>query len=274
MIRISSASPIATDLLALSVKQAVIDAHATHANQVAEAQKLWSTKNPVLFARVRGALSHGSPSPVFCHYCEQSEEAAIEHIYPKAHFPERTFQWPNYLLACTRCNSTYKGEKWTIFEPTSGSAMTELDLATTPRPIVGSISLFIDPRCENPLDYIELNLASGYFNAVSGMSPMDERRAEFTFDDALKLNRGKLPRCRKNQYTVYLQKLRDYVALRATAVAASPSATMIPTSDMNAIKADILDDPHPTVWAEMKRQHTLILELGALFTAAPEALSW
>ncbi len=31
---------------------------------------------------------------------------------------------------------------------------------------------------------------------------------------------------------------------------------------------------HPTVWAEMKRQRSLLPELRALFQAAPEALEW
>jgi hypothetical protein len=32
--------------------------------------------------------------------------------------------------------------------------------------------------------------------------------------------------------------------------------------------------PHPTVWAEIKRQHLLLANLKNLFETAPEALLW
>lgn len=53
-----------------------------------------------------------------CSYCEMHLDAslAVEHVQPKkppgaaAAIPQREFEWSNFLLACTNCNST-KGNK-------------------------------------------------------------------------------------------------------------------------------------------------------------------
>jgi flagellum-specific peptidoglycan hydrolase FlgJ len=66
-------------------------------------------------------------------YCEGKFEhnsySHVEHIKPKAKFPELKFSWDNLGFSCQVCN-TNKGEKYN---------------ETTP---------FIDPYSENPEDYI------------------------------------------------------------------------------------------------------------------------
>lgn len=44
----------------------------------------------------------------YCCYCEMHLDAslAVEHIQPKAVFPQLELKWHNFLLACTNCNST------------------------------------------------------------------------------------------------------------------------------------------------------------------------
>jgi len=68
-----------------------------------------------------------------CMYCESKIEhnsyAHVEHIKPKAKFPELEFAWENLGFCCQRCN-TNKGDKY-------DEAM-----------------LFINPYNENPDDYI------------------------------------------------------------------------------------------------------------------------
>ncbi len=49
------------------------------------------------------------------------------------------------------------------------------------------------------------------------------------------------------------------------------------TEELTRREDDIRDMPHPTVWAEMKRQRALypaFAELAKLFAACPEALDW
>jgi uncharacterized protein (TIGR02646 family) len=47
----------------------------------------------------------------FCSYCENSVNVnlAVEHVQPKSKTPALEFNWSNFLLACTNCNST-KGD--------------------------------------------------------------------------------------------------------------------------------------------------------------------
>jgi uncharacterized protein (TIGR02646 family) len=258
MMHIKPVKPVASDLLALDQKQNTINAFQNHSDRVAEAQSLWRKKNVALFSRLRSGLAAAQKPRTFCQYCEQSEESAIEHIYPKAYYPERTFFWTNYLLACTRCNSTYKRDKFAVFFSDSKGKVDIVTLTTAPPP--QSKPVFIDPRSEKPLDYIRLDLQTGFFipDITFDLTSPSFIRADYTID-ALALNRNDLPRCRRNQFLIYCQKLDAYISA---------------TQGKRAIRADILDDPHPTVWAEMKRQHSLIPKLKTLFTAAPEALNW
>jgi uncharacterized protein (TIGR02646 family) len=48
----------------------------------------------------------------YCSYCEMHLDASlsVEHVKPKVHHPDGTFDWSNFLLACTNCNSV-KGSK-------------------------------------------------------------------------------------------------------------------------------------------------------------------
>lgn len=48
----------------------------------------------------------------YCSYCSAPifSHLAIEHVLPKSTFPESAFSWPNFLLACSTCNSV-KGNK-------------------------------------------------------------------------------------------------------------------------------------------------------------------
>ncbi len=51
----------------------------------------------------------------FCSYCERQgfrSALAVEHIKDKNTYPENEFDWDNFLLSCTSCNSI-KGEKAT-----------------------------------------------------------------------------------------------------------------------------------------------------------------
>ena len=45
-----------------------------------------------------------APGARRCGYCEDSDGDEIEHIKPRDLYPEKTFAWENYLLACGQCN--------------------------------------------------------------------------------------------------------------------------------------------------------------------------
>lgn len=80
-------------------------------NRVKKAQQKYN------HAEIKNALVemfHGK-----CAYCESEVTAAaygqIEHFYPKAIYPEKTFEWENLLLSCEICNNgQHKGVKFPL----------------------------------------------------------------------------------------------------------------------------------------------------------------
>lgn len=81
----------------------------------------------------------------------------------------------------------------------------------------------------------------------------------------MRLNdRGYLREGRRNAVESYRALLAEYVELRSAGM----------ERDRTRVKRCILRHPHPTVWAEMKRQRGHHDSLATLFHAAPEALEF
>lgn len=57
-----------------------------------------------------------------CCYCERTAANTIDHFWPKAKYPEKTFAWTNLFLACSTCNDpSHKGDDLALID--SGSSM-------------------------------------------------------------------------------------------------------------------------------------------------------
>ena len=89
-------------------------------------------------------------------------------------------------------------------------------------------------------------------------------RAEFTIE-TLDLNRDFLPAARRNAFGGYCARLSQYRTRRES------GATEL---ELEALRLDLLQTPHPTVWEEMKCQADGIPEISELFQLVPEARSW
>jgi hypothetical protein len=59
----------------------------------AEAGRLWNLQGNQAFREIRETLRRMASGLERCMYCEDGEGAAIEHFWPKAHYPNRTFDW-------------------------------------------------------------------------------------------------------------------------------------------------------------------------------------
>ena len=46
-----------------------------------------------------------------CGYCEERCKGEVDHFRPKSRFPERVYQWSNWIFACHDCNHA-KLDKW------------------------------------------------------------------------------------------------------------------------------------------------------------------
>jgi hypothetical protein len=204
-----------------------------------------------------------------CCYCEDSAADEVEHIEPKDLFPEKTFDFDNYLYSCGLCNGP-KSNQFTIRLPN----LTILDLVDfkkqhpNTKPPAGT-PLLINPRLENGMDFLRLDLQNTfYFVAIP---TMDVVRANYT-QQLLRLNnREYLPEARREAYFGYKLRLDRYYFCKNR----GDDATKL-----EQIQQNLLKKQHPSVWFEMKRyfrQGWLLQfdeELHELFVAVPETLDW
>lgn len=78
----------------------------------ARAKSLWSQQGTkarqAAFDEVKATLRAMAGGRDRCMYCEDNEGTDIEHFWPKQGWPQRAFDWENYLWACGHCNSNFK----------------------------------------------------------------------------------------------------------------------------------------------------------------------
>ena len=201
-----------------------------------------------------------------CAYCEDSVADEVEHIWPKALYPELAFAWKNYLYACGPCNGP-KNNRFAVFASGTGALVQVARPRGAPvvPPLPGS-PVLIDPRVEDPTDFMGLELRGTFwFLPRAPRGTPEHTRADFTIR-TLQLNtREYLPLARASAYRDYRAHLSHYIQER------TQSGTQ---EKILTLAQEIQTRQHPTVWREMKRQHLAIPELRRLFEAAPEALSW
>jgi uncharacterized protein (TIGR02646 family) len=255
-----------------------IDDEASYEAKVSRAAALWKAKTSTKEGRaalkvVRELLAEMCIGPIRCAYCEDSLADEVEHIRPKSLFPELTFVWANHCFACGPCN----GPKNNRYGAISGGGLNELvrkkNGPVLPPP--AGQSALIDPRQEDPTDFLELDLGGqlpdgqvleGTFAFLPRESLLaDQRlRADFAID-VLGLNREVIRVSRANAFGGFRARLTEYaVALESGVTAAQ----------LDKLKSDLLRTPHLTVFHEMRRQRAYLPSISALFTRAPAALDW
>jgi uncharacterized protein (TIGR02646 family) len=253
----------------LAIWQSEVDALAHYADRVDAAQRLFKQRNTQrnkTFAAVRGTLTRMCSGAQRCGYCEDSAADEVEHIWPKSLYPELVFAWRNYLYACGLCNGP-KNDQFAIFPQRARKPLAvQRPLGAPVRPPRKGEPALIDPRHENPMDFLMLDLGGTfYFEPLARKGSRAHERADYT-RRVLRLNaREYLPVARAGAYGAYKARLSEYITLRAR------RATR---AQVDRCIHGIQREMHPTVWKEMQRQHTKHPELRELFRQAPEALSW
>lgn len=265
----------------LASRQADVDGCPDYAGRIAKAKALWDAKRNTVagkaaFDDVRAVLEGMCCGAVRCAYCNDSAGDEIEHVLPKSVFPDHAFRWSNYVLACGPCNGTHKRDKYAYLDA-AGRAQD----VTIPRKATAAVlppppgpHALIDPRMENPLDFLELDLvahdpAVGWvegefrFEPRPRLDPGSHSRAVYT-RNTLGLNRRLLLDARRDAFRSYRARIKEY----AQAKAADETAHAL-----TALRDGILQMPHPAVFVEMQRQHRLE-PLKRLFDSVPEALAW
>ena len=271
MIRLPETSLPTETSQALASFQTTVDDESTYPLQVSKAKSLFKAKNketdPV-FKVIRKELTGMCSGARRCCYCEDSCADEVEHIAPKSLYPNRCFDWENYLYACGLCNGP-KDNQYAVFDDVSGEMIDvsrkRNDPVVPPRT---GVEALINPRKEDPLDLIWLDLETFRFVPDPNLSEESREwaRADFTVNTVLRLNeRELLVAARRTTFQNYLATLEKYVDDRDLTH---------DTESMEARKAAIQSMNHRTVWQEMKRQRHFYPKLQQLFDQAPEALDW
>lgn len=157
------------------------------ADPKAEAARLWDRQKNKAFREIRAILRQMASGLERCMYCEDSHGIAIEHFWPKATWPHRAFDWLNYLIICTLCNSN----KRDLFP---------LDDAGRP--------LLLNPTEEDPLDHMALSPATG---SLLGLT----LKGTITIE-SIDLDREILVKGRAYAWTALEGLIADYAHLRHT----------------------------------------------------------
>jgi hypothetical protein len=117
-------------------------------------------------------------------YCEDSYATDIDHFRPKAAYPAMCFDWLNYLLACSHCNSNRKRNRFPL--DSSGG------------------TLLLNPADDQPDLHLILAPSTGEY------VPVTDRGT--TSIDVFGLNRSVCVRGRRDAWIVAIELVRGYGA--------------------------------------------------------------
>lgn len=233
--------------------QQAIDDLPEYKERVAEAKRAFARRNRIgdrTFDSVKRVLVQMCSGAGRCGYCEDSMADEVEHIKPKDLYPEETFLWENYLYACGPCNGP-KNNRFAVFSEATGEVV---DVTRRPRdpvlPPEPGVPLLINPRLEDPLAFIEMDLlGTFFFRPRLNLSDNDRKRAEYTIE-VLRLNeRDLLLKAREEAFEAYRARLAAYVSAKERGVS---------YAELQHMRGFIGNACHPTVWKEMQRQNFLI----------------
>ena len=270
--------------------QKKIDSQPKFADKTAKAQSQWNSKGSTLekkqaFDEITKALIDMCVYVNACNYCEHNESNDIEHIAPKSFFPENTFVWSNYLRACKQCNSGYKLDKCYVLDNNDDV----VEVKRTTQPMYQTIA-FINPRIEDPNQFMLLDLYSYEFQLLPDLSKRDTHKAEKTLEILQLNNRALLLGARKNAAIYYYQRLDLLTKLLSTHSIADMEHLLTPHDDLidktltvdqpkdsykRSFKKDISTYQHPSVWYTIKTiESKTNAKWQAIFGQIPEALDW
>lgn len=269
MIRLPDVDLPAATAAGLQSYQDDVDDAPSYIERVQRAKQRFSSRNrksdPV-FSVVRKSIRTLCYGPVRCGYCEDSCADEIEHIRPKDLYPGDVFRWSNYLYACGPCNGP-KNNKYKVFTGPGAETLSDITrphgAQVTPPP--NGKDALINPRHENPLMYLQLDLVDTFqFVPIGAADSVEEARGRYTIE-VLGLNRDVLCTARRSAFNGFLNGLKLFY---------TESTGTADLDELARIRTSVVSTPHPTVWEEMKRQRDALPGLHKLFDAVPEALDW
>jgi len=267
MLATTEASLIPSLAVYLSDAQAIVNGAGTYREKIELANSRWQALNRntnARFMQIRDLLSSLHGDLQRCAYCEDSLGHQIEHVFPKVLFPSVVFSWDNFLHACGSCNGT-KLAKFSVFGP--GGVVIELKNRQPPdNEPLGTHPLLINPRVENPLDFLILDLYETFHFVPTGHCA---DRANYTIETLQLNHRAGLVAARKTALALYRSSIIEYEKEKSGAANLSTLKKIA--------KRISCEMPHRTVWEEIKRQQARapwLIDFRNFFLVHPEAVGW
>lgn len=196
-----------------------------------------------------------------------------------------TFLWDNYLLACKQCNTAYKLDKCYVLDKNNN--VSKVNRGKKPK---SKSVCFINPKTEDPSQFIILNLLSFTFELMPHLDKKDRNKAVTTLE-ILELNtRDTLVHARKSASRHFYEMLDRLRKILQSATIEELELLLTPyderfdlTQPLGSIKTAILSSyknyiityQHPSVWYSIKKIESKVNpKWKALFNEIPVALSW
>ncbi len=136
-------------------------------------------------ADVRGALwaMHGRA----CVYCDRNlpgtDRGDVEHFRPKSTYWWLAYRFDNYFLACSACNTAYKGNKFPILPPHIAFAYASRDqIAQEQRALIDPSVDTLDAWFGMNFDLEEAKRKGVQLTISPGLAPLDAERCRLTCD--------------------------------------------------------------------------------------------
>jgi uncharacterized protein (TIGR02646 family) len=290
MIQLDSKILNTSEQVTLDTLQGQVNREIDFAKKVQKAQNLWNNKNGnqksrTAFETIAGTLKSMCVYVGICNYCEQNEACDIEHVHPKSFFPENTFNWENYILACKQCNTGHKLDKGFVLNQQDDLIELKRNIA----PPFNRIA-FINIRTDNPEDFMLLNPLTQKFVILPGLTRENENKATATLS-ILELNeRDTLVAARRSAARHYYEILERLTKILAVRKVETLKVLLTPYDDrfdltlpLEQIKGEIKSDikkyiqryQHPSVWTTIKKVQSQTNEKWReLFRKLPDALNW
>ena len=266
-----------------------VNSAGTFKEKVTKAQSLWKSKGDakgkIAFETIKKMLSEMCVSFKICNYCEQNEADDIEHITSKNYFPSQAFTWLNYLLACKHCNTALKLDKCYILDNNNQPIL----MKRGTEPHYNAIPIFINPRMEDPTQFMIINTRSFTFDIFPDLSKIDKYKADKTLE-ILQLDHHTLSGARREMAKFYYHRMKLLVDLLDSSSITDMKHLLTPyddlideTQSLNQIKntvkiilkREINNAKHPSVWYAIKRIESKVTPKWIhIFNKIPEALNW
>jgi len=289
MIRLDSKTISSDVMQILNELQNKINNETTFEKKAEKSKSLWKSKGgkkgEQAFEIIRKVLYDMCVYIGTCNYCEHNEASDIEHIYPKSFFPEKTFDWENYLLVCKECNSAYKLDKCYILDNND-----EIIFVKRKEEPPYKTLAFINPRVENPERFMILSPDSFEFELLSDLDKKDTNKSNSTLQ-ILKLNqRHTFLHKRKSVANNCYETMERLIKIMSANSLEELKSVLRPNDDrfdftfsLDKLKSEIKESykrhisryEHPSVWYSIKLIASKTNEKWkTIFEKIPEALNW